>query len=105
MSNVLPTSGFKWLDPAKFNLHKNNDNSSRGCVLEVDLEYPKVLHKLHNAYHLASDNLKNKKEMMSNYQLKIAVDYIFMDNTIKKYFLTSSAKKSNCLLIKTRNFV
>ena len=83
MSNVLPIGGFKWLDPAKFNLHKNNDNSSRGCVLGVSLEYPKVLHKLHNAYHLASDNLKNKKEM-SNYQLKIAIEYIFMDNTKKK---------------------
>ena len=36
--------GFKWLDPATFNLDEYDDNSSRGCVLKVDLGYPKELH-------------------------------------------------------------
>ena len=39
MSKFLPTSGFKWIDPRE--LHKYTGNSSKGCVLEVDLEYPK----------------------------------------------------------------
>ena len=31
---------FKWLDPAKFNLDKYDDDSLRGWILEVDLGYP-----------------------------------------------------------------
>ena len=48
MSNFLPTRGFKWIDPEEFNLNKYTGNSSEGCVLEVDSEYPKQLHALHN---------------------------------------------------------
>ena len=33
MSKSLPTSGFKWLHPAKFILDKYDDNSLRDCVL------------------------------------------------------------------------
>ena len=36
MSKVLPASRFKWNDPKKFNLNKYSNNSSTGCVLEVD---------------------------------------------------------------------
>ena len=41
MSNFLPTSGFKWINPKEFNLNKYSSNSLKGCALEVDLEYPK----------------------------------------------------------------
>ena len=41
MQCPLPTSGFKWIDPKEFNLNKYTSNSSKGCVLEVDPEYPK----------------------------------------------------------------
>ena len=34
-----------------------NENSSRGSVLEVDLEYHKELHELGNDYPLALDKL------------------------------------------------
>ena len=66
MSKSLPTGGFKWLHPAKFHLDKCDDECSRGCVLEVDLEYPKKLHKLHKDYPLAADKLEIKKEMLSD---------------------------------------
>ena len=45
----------------------NSSNGSTVCVLEVDLEYPKDLHKLHNEYHLASE-----REMLPSYQWKTA---------------------------------
>ena len=41
MSKFLPTSSFKWIDPIKFDLNKCTSNSSKGCVLEVNLEYQK----------------------------------------------------------------
>ena len=47
----------------------------KGCVLEVDLQYPKELRELHNDYPLAPDKVKIKRELLSDYQLKIA-DYI-----------------------------
>ena len=66
-SRSLPTRGFKWLDPAEFSLDKYNYNSSRGCNLKVDLEYPKELHELHIDYPLAPDKLEIKREMLPDY--------------------------------------
>ena len=43
MSKFLQTSVFKWKDPKELDLNKYTGNSPRGCVLEVDLEYPKEL--------------------------------------------------------------
>ena len=72
MSKFLPTSGFKWINPKEFDLNKYTSNSSKGCVLELDLEYPQELRELHNDYPLAPDKIEVKREMLSNYQLKIA---------------------------------
>ena len=36
-------------------------------ILEVDLEYPKELHELHNDYPLAVEKIKVTKEMLSPY--------------------------------------
>ena len=41
MSKFLPASGFKWIDPKEFDMNKYTKNGSKGCVLEVNLEYPK----------------------------------------------------------------
>ena len=43
MSAFLLTSGFKWIDWNVFDLNEYTINSSKGCVLEVNLEYPKEL--------------------------------------------------------------
>ena len=66
LSKFLPTGGFKWIDTKTFDSNKYNSNSWHGCVLEVDLEYPKELRELHNFYPLASDKMEMKKEI-SNY--------------------------------------
>ena len=58
----FPKDGFKWLDPAKFRLDKHDDNTSRSCILKVDLEYHKKIHDLHNDFSLAANKLKIKKE-------------------------------------------
>ena len=44
MAKFLPTSEFKWVDPKEFNLNTYTSNSSKDCVLEVNLEYPKELY-------------------------------------------------------------
>ena len=81
MSKFLSTSGFKWIDPKEFDLNKYTGDSSKGCVLEVNLVYPKELRELHNDYPLAPDKIEIKREMLSDYQLKIADLY---NNPIKK---------------------
>ena len=37
----LPVSGFKLVNPKEFDLNKYTNNSSKGCVLNVDLEHAK----------------------------------------------------------------
>ena len=46
MSNFVPTSGFKWIAPKEFDFNKCISNSSKGCVFEVNHEYPKELQEL-----------------------------------------------------------
>ena len=90
MSKFLPTSGFKWVDPKEFDLNKHTSNSSKGCVLDVGLEYPKELRELHNANPLAPDKIKIKREMLSDDILKIADLLVLLKNS----YLTFLKKKS-----------
>ena len=56
MSKPLPTHGFKWM--------KDNELETwelHSCILEVDLEYPKELHDLHNDYLLAPEQIEVNK--------------------------------------------
>ena len=57
----------------------------KGCVVEVDLKYPKELRELHNDYPLAPDKIEIKREMLSEYQLKIADLYNIPISNVKKF--------------------
>ena len=52
MCKPLATHGFKWMDDDELTSWKKH-----ACILEVDLEYPKQLHDLHNDYPLAPERL------------------------------------------------
>ena len=80
----LPTSGFKWLDRKKFDLNEYSSKSSKGCVLEVYLKYPKELRELKNDYPLSPDKIEIEREMLSNHQLKIADLYNIPIGNVKK---------------------
>ena len=84
MSKFLPTNGFKWIDPKEFDLKKYTSNISKGCVLEFYFEYPKELRELRNDYPLAPDKIEIKREMLSEYQLKIADLYNIPIANVKK---------------------
>ena len=43
-------------------------NDKVGYICEVDLEYPKELHQMHNDYPLAPEKLEVQKEWLSKYQ-------------------------------------
>ena len=56
MSKPLPTHGFKWMKDSELNIWEKTP-----CILEVDLEYPKELHDLHNDYPLAPEQIEVNK--------------------------------------------
>ena len=60
------------------------NNSSTGYVLEVDLEYSKDVHYIHNDYPLVPEKVNIEKEWLSNYCLKIANKHNITVGSVKK---------------------
>ena len=72
MSQKLPTGDFRWIpSPEYINLDSYDENSAKGLILEVDLEYPPELHQLHNDYPLAPEKIVVREEMLSDYSREI----------------------------------
>ena len=59
----------------KFHITSISEKSPIGYFLEVDLEYPDELHKLHNDFPLAPEKLAVSNDILSNYCKKIADKY------------------------------
>ena len=74
MSKFFPTSGFECIDPKEFDLNK----------YKIDLEYSKELQALHNDHPLAPDKIEIKREMLSEYKLKVADLYDSPIGNVKK---------------------
>ena len=74
------------------------------CFIEVDLEYPKELRELHNDYLLAPDKIEIKREILSEYQLKIADLHNISIGKVKKLVPNFFDKKNMGFIMKTRNF-
>lgn len=51
----------------KLDLIKYTDDSQTSLILEVDLEYPKELHDLHNDFRLAPEQVQVNENMLSDY--------------------------------------
>ena len=55
MSQPLPVGNFRWILEAQIKYYEKNPSDITSCTLEVDLEYPKEVHDLHNDYPLAPE--------------------------------------------------
>ena len=80
MSKKLPTHGFKWMNKYELN---NLENYS--CILEVDLEYPKELHDLHNDYPLAPEQIEVNKVEKLIPNLRDKEKYVLHYENLKQY--------------------
>jgi hypothetical protein len=64
MSCKLPYGEFNWVNGEDISINDitnyNEDTDENGLILEVDLEYPKELHDLHNDYPLACERYQPK---------------------------------------------
>ena len=89
MSQYLPTGEFQWLTDdqikqTQLNLNKYNDESEKGLILEVDLEYPEELHDLHNDYPVATEQVKVTEDMLSDYCREIAKKFTIKTGMVHK---------------------
>jgi hypothetical protein len=69
----MPLKDFKWVDEKEFeklDFSSMTDEQKTGYILEVDLEYPKHLHKSHCSFPLAPQHLKIDESMLSPYARK-----------------------------------
>ena len=78
MSQPLPVDGFEYM---KDTSERDKLPEGKGCIMEVDLEYPQELHDLHNDYPLAPEcltinkvkklvpNLHNKTRYVVHYRM------------------------------------
>ena len=100
MSQYLPTGNFRWMTDKKINkidLGKYETNGKKGLILEVDLEYPRELHDLHNDYCLAPEKMKVTKNMLSRYWKKIAEKYKISIGQVNKLIPTLKSKEKYLL--------
>ena len=76
----------------KVNLAACTEDRKKGIILEVDLEYPKELHELHNDYPLAVEKMKATKEMLSPYCKNIQEKFGTSIGQVAKLIPTLSSK-------------
>ena len=100
MSQYLPTGGFRWMTEKqiqKVNLAACTEDSLKGMILEVNWEYPKELHELHNNYPLAAEKIKVTKEMLFPYCKNIQEQFGISIGQVAKLIPTLSSKKNYVL--------
>ena len=87
MSLPLPIRGFKWKRdiPTEEEILSMKGNAKKGCILEVDLEYPQELHEEHNSYPLAPEKKAVKKKWMSDYQKGLMKDLDLKPRTARSF--------------------
>ena len=101
MSQYVPYADFKWVknvDKIKQKLMNMKSNSSTGYILEVDLEYPKELHDIHNGYSLAPEKINIPKEWLSHYCLQIANAHNITTGAAVKKLVPNLTNKNNYVI-------
>ena len=74
MSQPLPTGNFKFLSEREietFNVERPKLGDPTGYILEVDLDYPREKHTLHNDYPLAPEKMIVTEDMLSPYAIEL----------------------------------
>ena len=89
MSEKLPINGFKWVNDIsgineKFVKSYDNKNSDKGYILEVDVDYPSKLHKLHSNMPFLPERMKIDKTQKSVCNLRDAKKYVVHITILKQ---------------------
>ena len=81
----------------KKDLGKYKKDGKKGLILEVDLEYNKSLHELHNDHPITPEKVKVSNDMLSGYCKKIAEKYNISIGLVSKLIPTLRDKKEYVL--------
>ena len=90
MSQKLPYKNFRWVDEKKLidlNPFQIDADDDTGYILQIDLEYPKELHELHNDYPLAPENITINKIDRLTPNLNNKTKYILHLNNLQLYLI------------------
>jgi len=74
MTQPLPTGNYQWEEADLFTTEhvlSLKDNGNKGYILDVDLEYPKELHELHNDYPFCVERKVVQTNELSEYQMNL----------------------------------
>ena len=93
MSQPLPYRNFKWV-MADSVIPKRK---GIGHIYEVDLEYPKELHDLHNDYPCAPEKIKVSDDMLPDYCREIKDKFNISSGNVNKLIPTLGDKKNYVL--------
>ena len=88
MSQPLPYGNFKWVESDRVIPKREGI----GHIYEVDLEYPKELHDLHNDYPCAPEKIKVSDDMLSDYCREIKDKFNISSGKVNKLITTLNDK-------------
>ncbi len=94
MTQPMPLNDFKWENVSEYDAIIE---SQRGCILEVDLEYPSNLYPLHSDFPLAPHHLDINYDMLSGYAKE------FVKTSYKSRKLCQTFMKRERYVIHRRN--
>ena len=89
MSEKLPIYGFKWVNDIsginkKFVKSCDKRNSDKGYILEVDVDYPSKLHKLHSDMPFLTEKMKIDKTQKLVCNLRDKKKYVVYTSILKQ---------------------
>ena len=90
MPQKLPVDGFKWIEEdnlSKFNerfIKNCNENGDKGYILEVDVECPKNLHKLHSYLPFLPERMEINKCSKLTCTMKNKESYVIHIRALKQ---------------------
>ena len=87
----------EWEEDRKINLATYAKDNKKLMIVEVDLEYPISLHKLHNDYPLAAEKMRVNKDMLSPHCEMIRDKYGISIGQVSKLIPTLSNKEKYVL--------
>ena len=105
MSQKLPIGGFEWTNPTTDEVIQTPDDSDEGYIIEVDLEYLKELHDLHNDYPLAPEEMAIKQEYWANTSRNSCTNWDANSRVLLSWYLTYSTRSVMCNIIKIWGYI
>ena len=98
MRKPLPYKDFRWENPSIITdalIHNYSDDDRRGFFVEVDMEYPRALHRAHDTFPLAPEHVQIRQSKLSKFQREYLNAHKMKNATGQKKVIPNLWNKSN----------